>query len=87
MFEELEELGDSAEKSEKLNDIISRIPEDISEQEFVEMVGKQIDIKVIESQSPLYDTPEEAKEASEKPELQIIDQFANTVVKQYLKLE
>ncbi len=87
MFEEFEELIKAADKSDKLNEITASLPEDISTQEYVAQVGKQIDVPIIESETPLYETQEEAKEASENPELQVVDQFAQAITKKYLKLE
>lgn len=87
MFEEFEELIAASNKSDKLNEAMASLPEGLSTEEYLAQLGKQIDVKVIESQTPLYETEEEAKEASEKPELQMVDQFGQTVVKKYLKLE
>lgn len=86
-IDEIKELLDIAKKSEKLDSAMAEVPEDLNPQEYVGQVGDRINMKVLPSQTPMYKTPEEAKEASEKPELQIVDQFQKGVIQNYLKLE
>jgi len=86
-IDEIKELLNAAKKAEKLDTAMAEVSEDLAPQEYAKQVGEQIDMRVLPSQTPMYETPEEAKEASEKPELQILDQFQKGVVQNYLKLE
>lgn len=87
IFEELTELYKAARKAHEIEDALNNLPDDLPPMEFVEQFGAMVNIKVLQSQAPMYKTKEEAEEASNNPELQLIDQLDETIVKQRLNME
>lgn len=87
-IEEFKEIDELYEKSRRLDAVLNEDHSAIeSIPEYISVVGDKLDIRVLPAQTPMYQTQEEAKEASEKPELQTLSQFEVAVVKKYLTVE